>query len=602
MKQNNLLSLFLLLILAACSTDETIGFADDISTADGLPRVPVAFTVSGEQPEFFGGTPAAADTRAFSWDDINSLDVLVFNGANRVVRKYFDRTALSAGMTLEVPEGTGLVAYAFANVASNVFDNIQTLTDLNNATCTIAAWDDIAKWSTVPMSGQSNSFNVVVGGAAPSISFTLRRIVAQLNITLTGPSNVTISSMKLVNLPKKTYYLSRPLDTERQLADDNTARTDKDAVVAGNTGDWITASGTQSAKTYTFYLFENRPGVSTNTSEAKKGAKSGDTRATYLFITGEDNSYTMEWSLYVGADATKNYNIKRNCVYTINATLKYAAATTDVRVKSVAKWGPLPDDKAARGSFAGSNIYWDGSKLTFDGAGTTSKQYYQGVYFRWGSLVGISPAAQGSGSNNRDWSGAETIYRTTAYNGPATGGGTKPTWNTPVAASTVYSAYANIPYESDAFTTYDKSQDHLNYSSSTKTTKWSAYKGDICRYLGEIGAAPSGYRMPRDEEFVSGGFTVGGTFKIDYALGTADGKKDFSAKGWAKNSAGLYFPTAGLRSTNGQLGYPGGGGYYWSSSAGNAANGFNLYFNNEGTGPSGGYGRQIALTVRCVKD
>jgi uncharacterized protein (TIGR02145 family) len=505
-------------------------------------------------------------------------------------------------MTLDVPEGTGLVAYAFANVASNVFENITTLTDLNNATCTIPAWDDIAKWNTIPMSGRSNSFNVVLGQSStgPSISFVLRRIVAQLDITLTGPSNVTISSMKLVNLPNKTYYVSRPLDTERQLADDNTARTDKDAVVAATPADWIAESSTQSAKTYTFYLFENRPGVSTNTNEAKKGAKSNDTRATYLFITGEDKTYTMEWSLYLGADATKNYNIKRNCVYTINATLKYAAATTDVRVKSVAKSWELPNDGATRGSFAGSNIYWDGSKLTFDGAGSTSKQYYQGVYFKWGSLVGISPAAQGSGTDKKDWSGAETIYRTTAYNGPATGG-TKPTWNTPVAASSVYSAYADIPYESDEFTTYNGSQDHLNYT-STKTTKWSAYKGDICRYLGEIGAAPSGYRMPRDEEFVSGGFVQGGSFGLDYALGTADGKKDFSIKGWAKNSAGLYFPAAGFRGPNGGLSFVGDLGYYWSSSANNAFSGFHLYFNSTKVYPPNTNIRQAAHSVRCVKD
>jgi uncharacterized protein (TIGR02145 family) len=266
----------------------------------------------------------------------------------------------------------------------------------------------------------------------------------------------------------------------------------------------------------------------------------------------------------------------------------------------VAKSWELPNDGATRGSFAGSNIYWDGSKLTFASAGTTSKQFYQGVFFKWGSLVGISPAAQGSGTDGRSWSGAETIYRTTAYNGPATGSGTKPTWKSAVAASTVYSTYAAIPYESDGFSSYGESQDHLNYT-STKTSKWSAYKGDICRYLGEIGAAPSGYRMPRDEEFVSGGFTTGGTFSPDY-IGTADGQKDFSSKAWGRNSAGLYFPASGCRYDSGSLNYVADDGRYWSSSAYNTTKGLSLFFQTKGVYPSDNRDRQFAHSVRCVKD
>ena len=40
-------------------------------------------------------------------------------------------------------------------------------------------------------------------------------------------------------------------------------------------------------------------------------------------------------------------------------------------------------------SWAGSNIYWDGSKLTFDTAISNDSDLKQGVHFRWGSLIGI---------------------------------------------------------------------------------------------------------------------------------------------------------------------------------------------------------------------
>jgi hypothetical protein len=39
---------------------------------------------------------------------------------------------------------------------------------------------------------------------------------------------------------------------------------------------------------------------------------------------------------------------------------------------------------------AKSNIYWNGSYLTFSNTSGVTEDY-QGVYFKWGSLVGISP-------------------------------------------------------------------------------------------------------------------------------------------------------------------------------------------------------------------
>jgi hypothetical protein len=41
--------------------------------------------------------------------------------------------------------------------------------------------------------------------------------------------------------------------------------------------------------------------------------------------------------------------------------------------------------------WAGSNIYWDGSKMTFYPAGHVGDEnLYQGLYFKWGSMIGVS--------------------------------------------------------------------------------------------------------------------------------------------------------------------------------------------------------------------
>jgi hypothetical protein len=42
--------------------------------------------------------------------------------------------------------------------------------------------------------------------------------------------------------------------------------------------------------------------------------------------------------------------------------------------------------------FAGSNIYWNGSELTFFPHGENDYTKYLGVLFKWGSLIGVSPA------------------------------------------------------------------------------------------------------------------------------------------------------------------------------------------------------------------
>ena len=80
--------------------------------------------------------------------------------------------------------------------------------------------------------------------------------------------------------------------------------------------------------------------------------------------------------------------MKRNCQYTYNITLKPNDSDTRITYK---KSGTV---------WAGSNIYWNGTKLTFDAApvdpsNLTTQELTnmkkQGVFFLWGSLIGVSP-------------------------------------------------------------------------------------------------------------------------------------------------------------------------------------------------------------------
>jgi hypothetical protein len=75
--------------------------------------------------------------------------------------------------------------------------------------------------------------------------------------------------------------------------------------------------------------------------------------------------------------------------------------------------------KYPSGMFAGSNIYWDEERetLTFDKVArvhdgeTYSSQYYQGIYFKWMSLIGIAPdySLYIPDTNTRTWNGTKTL-------------------------------------------------------------------------------------------------------------------------------------------------------------------------------------------------
>jgi hypothetical protein len=136
----------------------------------------------------------------------------------------------------------------------------------------------------------------------------------------------------------------------------------------------------------------------------------------------------------------------------------------------------------AHTGFAGSNIYWDGSKLTFDDVGVTTNQKNQGLYFRWGLLIGVSPVSPFSTST--------TLYAPKGFNGA---------YNLTNASALGYSTWTSFP--KDRSNTYTGSI--LGYATYLNTVpdNLDAYKGDICAYLsGRPGIPPGYWRLPTAAE------------------------------------------------------------------------------------------------------
>jgi hypothetical protein len=143
--------------------------------------------------------------------------------------------------------------------------------------------------------------------------------------------------------------------------------------------------------------------------------------------------------------------------------------------------------------WAGSNIFWDGTKLTFLPETTRAweGQGYQGVYFMWGSLVGISPVGNFNNTTklfvppiiNANWT--EHAITSSSKGWASTNMLDIPRITTGTLVSKDY-----LDDHSSRNYLYSEAHDSLNY------------KGDICRYLTWNNAAPPGqWRMPNAREF-----------------------------------------------------------------------------------------------------
>jgi hypothetical protein len=301
-------------------------------------------------------------------------------------------------------------------------------------------------------------------------------------------------------------------------------------------------------------------------------------------VAADGTTYSYIYNLFADDAVASNNNLNEGYAYT------FAPAAT------------LEHDK-----WAGSNIYWDETAhtLTFDPPYEMKNALAQGVFFRWGSLVGISPALT---NGSETWSGDEIIYVPT-YS--ITGDVASVTWYADRASAYTqadYSLFNNIPYEDDTSLPSGSNVNSLDYASGAEA-KWMAQKGDICRFVA-LHSSHSGtpYYMPTLDQF--GTYTYGTT--PDYAEILSSENLEFNSLGNAQGTANLIdgslfyiykqsaaLPAPGMRDINGELKIVGFSSYYWSSSIGNIPNttlSFSLqggYYNDD---------PKYAQPIRCIRN
>jgi hypothetical protein len=281
--------------------------------------------------------------------------------------------------------------------------------------------------------------------------------------------------------------------------------------------------------------------------------------------------------------------------------------------------------------WARSNIYWDDTtesskpKLTFiTASGTTNNQGFQGVFFKWGSLVGISPTGAFDNSmalyvpyNYTDATPTAAKWKQTTRNV------VKNDTEVPSATEnwTAWGQNADvnteIPYMNPARggTITGRGNTWLIDKEQNDQDTYQSLRGDICQYLGKTQTALDGYRLPTSFEFGTTntlwaanqeGWAKAASFSA--ATGNAKGIAVITGtpadKNYAENTkmGSVIFPASGSRySTTGALGGVGAYGAYWSGSANATGGGYSLYFDGTDVKPNDAYYRSDAFPIRCVK-
>jgi hypothetical protein len=263
--------------------------------------------------------------------------------------------------------------------------------------------------------------------------------------------------------------------------------------------------------------------------------------------------------------------------------------------------------------FAASNIYWNGTRLTFDPYSATanlSSEQKQGVMFKWGSLIGIAAAGKAN-SQFVSWNNDSTIYVPTSPSSPITGH-TAWTKTTTTAAQSVWtsSGYAGIPYV-DATVTIGSSTDRDNNYLTTlhSSTSAAAYKGDICYYLNSAYRMPTGAECPMPEfMYWIPDLTIPDSKPSNSVATAIDGQTPIPVSGNhgrflttpTTSSSGLWFPASGSRLNTGHLGNVGTTGRYWCSSGGGTTTSWYIFFSGITVGPVYSGDRLFSCAVRCV--
>jgi len=293
-------------------------------------------------------------TRAVDENLISNLYILVYNGNGSLIGyKYLSSYTSNSLIHMDVNSGTNCTIYAIANLSSSPVLNAQTANTesaLKAMICGPATTlGGVITNERLTMSGSIKGVTLLGKGTTNYVNelgtLSISRLVAKNTFTVTAIPGINITGYSIKNLPKYEYLVARPNANESS-ADDIAVGNDAQVIERFD----VSTTPVTSISNLTFYMYENRRGGrvvvngSTGTpSDQKEKGMYAPSYATYLevYATGTLTSTDVRarfisatYRIYLGADNSKNYNVKRNGSYNYNVNI-YGATDIDTRVTKV---------------------------------------------------------------------------------------------------------------------------------------------------------------------------------------------------------------------------------------------------------------------------
>jgi len=323
---------------------------DDPSSDFGKKEVVFGFSTA-EMGNPQAGTPAkTAVTRAGEpaiETDLKNVRVLQFDGKNAdsklVFNEYYsgDQVVDEAGtkkLYVSIFEQETSCIYVIANAGENQLKSLglgTKLSDFEAMTLKFASENDVTSTdSALPMVGKSEESTA----SSSSISVELTRMVAKVafeckvDIPASIKESFKITRVQVLNAASGVCFNAPAVPT-------GTTGLYPDGSLSDNFFDYSEVSVTEASVSKTWYLPENLRGVVAGLTEKTKGGDKVPAHSTCIEVSGDytetvdgkESLQDVTYRIYLGGNASDNFNLIRNNSYTVTVTIK-GKNVNDVRV------------------------------------------------------------------------------------------------------------------------------------------------------------------------------------------------------------------------------------------------------------------------------
>ena len=276
----------------------------------------------------------AGDTSATDAEKaVKNLWILQFDNSNgklmfKEVVENVTLTDSKASLAVALEASDNCTVYAIANVGKNKFDSAEKdkylLSALEADGFGVGTSFDIknglpmsAKWT-----GQTKDPSAY-DEQHPAPTFKMERMVAKVTFTCKFAPEIsthkfTLESIQLCSVPESAAYKA-PKDDATGIPDATKAKFI----------DYTIENPASLDNAYTWYMPENLRGKGLNSSSGATAAGKGEDKApahsTYVEVKGKYNNGSetsdITFRIFPGADDKNDFNIARNCKYTMTATI-----------------------------------------------------------------------------------------------------------------------------------------------------------------------------------------------------------------------------------------------------------------------------------------